>query len=197
MKIYETPCGCGCGEIVLHTKIPPSQIRLRGEKRFVGGHQNLGRVHSEKTRMKSSRKGAKNGRWKGGRRFDKNGYVILWMPEHPNSTKDGYVREHRYVMEQHLGRLLERRELVHHLNHQKNDNRLENLQVVSHAEHQRIERTGKKFVYGTRTEIVCVGCGETFKTQPSRARRKYCSRQCWASRTKKRVAPNRYLKGAY
>src|ERR671923_1279770 len=47
------------------------------------------------------------------------------------------ILEHRWIMEQHLGRKLLRSEHVHHLNGDKLDNRLENLVVMSHAEHNR------------------------------------------------------------
>lgn len=67
---------------------------------------------------------------------DKKGYVLEWAPEHPQSVK-GYVPQHRLVMEKKLGRRLRSGEIVHHINEIKNDNRPENLEVMSHGEHTR------------------------------------------------------------
>lgn len=53
-------------------------------------------------------------------------------------------RLHRYVMEQHLGRRLERWEHVHHINDDSYDNRLENLVVLSNSDHQKQEAILRK-----------------------------------------------------
>ena len=64
-----------------------------------------------------------------------SGYREIYSPEHPNKTKRGYVKEHRLVVEQAIGRFLSTDEQVHHINGDKLDNRIENLQIMSHQEH--------------------------------------------------------------
>lgn len=89
-------------------------------------------------------KGSRNGRWKGGRRIDKDGYILLWMPEHPNSDRHGLVREHRYVMEQQLDRLLLPDEVVHHIDGNPQNNSPDNLEVFdSNGNHLALTLKGK------------------------------------------------------
>jgi hypothetical protein len=85
----------------------------------------------------------KNYFWTGGRIVDKQGYVLLKV-DHPHANASGYVREHRLVMEQVLGRLLLPEEVVHHKNGVNSDNRPENLEVFpSNASHLAHELKGK------------------------------------------------------
>lgn len=86
--------------------------------------------------------------WKGGR--SKSGeYVYIKSSDHPNANCQGYVFEHRLVMEKHLGRLLERNEEVHHKNQNKSDNRIKNLELVLQKAH-----------FG---KVKCPHCKKTFK----------------------------------
>lgn len=62
------------------------------------------------------------------------GYILQWAPDHKNSVK-GYVYQHRIVMELSIGRLLLKEEIVHHINGVKDDNRIDNLKILSASDH--------------------------------------------------------------
>lgn len=65
------------------------------------------------------------------------GYVVVWEPNHPSAWSGGWVFHHRLVMEKAIGRYLLHSEQVDHINTVKDDNRIENLQILSHSEHSK------------------------------------------------------------
>jgi hypothetical protein len=155
-------CSCGCGGVI---EILPIHHK-KGIPKFIVGH-NFSSVYNPKlgnnlevkersafwevlTEEERNRRLSmlnrfgpkeKHPRWKGGRVKDEIGYVKIRMPEHPQS-KDGYIHEHRYVMEEYLknnypnslyltkinGYVCLRSEVVvHHIDEDKSNNNIENL----------------------------------------------------------------------
>lgn len=69
--------------------------------------------------------------WKGGIAIDKDGYILKYCPNHPYANNHGYVRKHRLIVEQYLGRYLNPEEVVHHIDGNKQNNNITNLMVFS------------------------------------------------------------------
>jgi len=73
--------------------------------------------------------------------LNKSGYKVLTKKDHPNSSSNGTILEHTFIMSIHLGRPLFKQETVHHKNGIRHDNRIENLELWSknHGPGQRVE----------------------------------------------------------
>lgn len=100
------------------------------------------------------RNGELAGNWRGGRRKGGSGgrYILIYSPNHPYAGREGYMMEHRLVMEKKLGRFLKLGEYVHHINGDTHDNRPENLKLMNNRkEHSKIHFDAVKEV--TRLEI--------------------------------------------
>jgi hypothetical protein len=113
--------------------------------------------------------------WKGGRFVNDKGYVlVIAPPDYPfpeSVAQVGRIREHRMVMELHLGRALTRSEVVHHINGDRADNRIENLEVhTSHSEHMRehaedgADRMRKATAATRSIPATCSKCGGAYRT---------------------------------
>ena len=101
---------------------------------------------------------SKNPNWKGGKIRDDKGYIQILVDYHPSGKKHirggknagFYVPEHRLVMEKYLDRYLHRWEHIHHRNGIRDDNRIENLEII----------ITKGIHFG---EIQCPFCNKKFK----------------------------------
>jgi hypothetical protein len=113
-------CKCGCNQEI---KILRDEWR-KTLRKYNNKHKPRGKDHYN---------------WKGGKKIQK-GYSLMYHPNHPSHDKNGYIMEHRYVMEQHLGRYLIKQEDIHHINKVKTDNRIENLMLFpNRSAHRKYE----------------------------------------------------------
>ena len=125
-----------------HSEKTKQKLREKSLKQFENGMpeqtkkkmslSHMGLSPSEETRKKMSdnnwwkgKFGEKSSNWKGGRKKNKQGYWRIYIP----NKFEGY--EHIYLMEQKLKRKLTKEEIVHHINYDRSNNRIENLYLFS------------------------------------------------------------------
>jgi hypothetical protein len=141
-KVFTGQCYCGCGgqtEIAVQTRTDRhgTRVSVAGlPMRYVVGHE-------------PQRKKGTASPFHKGIRVTTTGYIKVYRPEHPRADGHGFVCEHILVMEEHLGRPLYKGALgpnkkddeeVHHKDENKQNNALENLQLMTHASHMKHHR---------------------------------------------------------
>jgi hypothetical protein len=137
LKVYPSfilgKCRCGCNQ---ECSLRDTNGMLR---RYIANH------HGKKMED--------NYFWQGGVRIDKDNYVLVKKHGHPNADGQGYIRLHRLIMSEHLGRPLEKDEEIHHIDGNTFNNDLSNLQLIDHSSHSSISATKD---HGDRN---CFECG--------------------------------------
>jgi len=108
-------------------------------------------IKCARTLMGKNRLAENHPNWKNGRTKTLRGYVYILRPNHPFANKSGHVMEHRLVMELNLVRFLNPSEVVHHLNHILDDNRIENLMLFKNEqEHMKFHQPKGKQIGSNR-----------------------------------------------
>lgn len=113
--------------------------RVAGGKKGPKSPEHTAKLKELAAKLNKGKFGADHPHWKGGGPwYDKDGYAIV--------RRDGKnVREHRYVLEQQLGRKLASTEHAHHLDETRTQNNPENLEALDGGEHGRLHwQTGKR-----------------------------------------------------
>lgn len=124
-------CACGCGELI-------HSISYRGIPiRFKHGHNSRGK---------------NNPMYKNGLRIGK--YISVMTTEKHRNGRLKTKYQHRLIMEQHIGRKLTAKEDVHHIDGNKHNNDISNLQLLLKSEHTIITHTIDK------SNRLCVLCNK-------------------------------------
>lgn len=98
--------------------------------------------------------------WKVEKLVKHGDYMCAVVKDHPHRMKNNYVLYHRIVMENHLGRLLNSNEVVHHKDGNKFNNDISNLELLTVSEHTTMHQhlKGRKWV-----KLKCPWCGKIFE----------------------------------
>ena len=116
-----------------------------GKERWVAlskGNIANKRCHScvaKDSKLGVNTRGNNNVNWNGGKKTNRKGYIQVKLSHdnffYPMVDANKYVLEHRLIMAQSLGRCLSAWEKVHHKNGIKEDNRIDNLELTTNAQH--------------------------------------------------------------
>lgn len=105
-------------------------------------------------------------------------YKYIHVPDHPHANSTGFYYEHIVVMEKHLGRYLYKDETVHHIDLDKNNNDLSNLQLMKRKDHSALHA---KLRGCSKTIKHCITCDKEFSVSSNKDQYRlqfYCSHNC-------------------
>ncbi len=122
----------------------------------------------------------------------RNGYEMVYKPEHHRADSTGCVYEHILVAEEKLGRELNNEECVHHVNEIRNDNRQENLIVFKTlADHTAFHKgcdiilEGDVYISLPHKNSICPLCGN------SKEHKSQMCINCWSILCQKAERPTK------
>lgn len=151
-RVSTSVCRCSCGNIIQYA----NNTLKRGGAKTCKEHSNHPRA-------------------RGGKPYMINGYRMVYCPSNPSCNKIGYVQEHRLVIEKSIGRFLRRDEVVHHKNKKRDDNRLENLQLMTSSEHRSLHAKELQRRLGHYKHVAhCQRCGKEISKQSLLCLKCYC-----------------------
>ena len=127
------------------------ETRNNMSKAKMGNTNALGHKCTEETKQKDreAHLGEKAYNWKGGFKKTDKGYILYLLPEGCKFShikkNNGYILLHRLIMAEYLQRPLKDEEVVHHINGNINDNRIENLKLIKNkSEHMTLHQELRK-----------------------------------------------------
>lgn len=91
--------------------------------------------------------------------FVANGRIAVFLPEHPKANGSGYVLRSRWIMEKKIGRYLGSNEVVHHLDGNKSNDKLDNLYLTTINEHIKLHISPRKLDYALIEKYMRIGFG--------------------------------------
>lgn len=125
------------------------------------------------------------------------GYRYIYAPDSPSVAKTGsykgYVFEHRYVMEKHLGRALTKNEHIHHIDFNKLNNNISNLMLLTNREHTRLHHLIKEYQLfnGVDSYRKCIDCGEELSYKEHSKSKVLRCRKCATLHSRKVLRPTK------
>ena len=132
---WNTCAICGKGRWIPMFRYTHGEAITCASCRFIYYKESYERGYNQTVRKW---KGANSPAWRGGR-VKRLGYILIWVGRNdfysPMANIMGYIPEHRLIMAKHLNRCLLKWEVVHHSNGIKDDNRLENLELLKYGKH--------------------------------------------------------------
>lgn len=103
-------------------------------------------------------------------------------PSHPKINSKGLYPLHRVLVENNIERILKKNEVIHHKNENKNDNRIENLELLTRSTHSKLHKKEIK-----SQKVVCGECKKVFYLKPyayrlrirrNKSKKIFCSIKC-------------------